>query len=183
MPYLRDGISSVGFSYTVSTGVLGVQSTGFVRRTKQVRSCRRVRGTRRCKTVRRVVRVAVEKDIQISRSVFWEEGPAYLLSSDYDLESVLIHEFGHMASGRNVHVYGCVNSPMVVAAGPGGWWRSPTDWVRTGCAQRDAAYGGHSANGRRLHFKYVSYEVTDSRRAGSWVATLKHSHPAACHRP
>ncbi len=167
VPGLRDGTSSVGFSYMVPAGILGVQSTGFVRRTKWVRSCKRVRGTRRCKTVRRVVRVVVEKDLLISRSVFWEEGPAYPLSSDYDLESVLIHEFGHMASNRNVHVYGCVNSPMLVAAGPGEWWRSPTDWARTGCAQRDAAYGGHSTNGRRLHFKYVSYEVTDSWRAGS----------------
>jgi hypothetical protein len=166
IPGLRDGISSVGFSYAVPAGVLGVQSTGLARRTKWVRSCKRVRGKRTCRSVRRVQRVPVEKDLQISRAYIWEEGPAYPLSTDYDLESVLIHEFGHMASDFNVHVDGCVNSPMIRAAGPGDWWRSPTDWARAGCGQRQLSNGDRAAKpGRGLHFKHVTYEVTDRQRA------------------
>jgi hypothetical protein len=164
VPGMRDGVSTVGFSYNVPAGVLGVTATGVRIAKRKVRSCKRVRGVRRCKVVRRTTRVPVEQDLYISRAPLWEQGPAYPLSNTYDLESVLVHEFGHMASSRNSHVYGCTNSPMIVAAGPGDWWRSPTDWARRGCSQGDAASEKRARDGKRLRFEHLTYDVATGQR-------------------
>jgi hypothetical protein len=59
-------------------------------------------------------------------------GPARPAADEYDLESVVLHELGHMAGNRK-HSRRCMNSPMGLALGMGEWWRTPHDWYRRGC--------------------------------------------------
>ncbi len=124
-----DGISAVAFSYIVPPGSLGVTSTWTRRATRKQRVCKRGK----CRSVTRRVRVIVEQDIAINAWTTWQQGPPYPFGTQYDLESVLIHEFGHMASLNNRHFTGCRNSPMTVAAAAGEYWRSENDWARRGC--------------------------------------------------
>jgi hypothetical protein len=138
----RDGTNAVAFSYLMPDGVLGLTSTWTRASTRKVRTCRRGK----CRITRKRVNVIVEQDIQINGIVLWEEGPPYPLLNRFDLESVLVHEFGHMAAPtRNLHFVGCRNSPMVKSAGGGEYWRSETDWARRGCgawaAERAPRFG------------------------------------------
>jgi hypothetical protein len=51
---------------------------------------------------------------------------------------VLLHELGHFAGNLRHTPVGCYNTPMVVALGPGEWWRSPTDWHYDACGRAHA---------------------------------------------
>jgi hypothetical protein len=76
--------------------------------------------------------VYYERDMTINPAFPWNQGPRHPTLAEVDLETVLLHEFGHMA-GNLQHATGCRNSPLVDKAGFGEWWRSPSDWYRIGC--------------------------------------------------
>jgi hypothetical protein len=99
---VRDGRSVAGFSADVPTGVLGVE-TDFVRNGR-----------------------VMERDLALSTEQGWAAGPAYPGLDQIDLESVLLHELGHMA-GNKRHRARCANSPMIGALGAGEWWRGARD--------------------------------------------------------
>jgi len=102
---VQDGYNVAGFSSAIPGGVLGVQ-TDFVQ------------GGR-----------VIERDLELNADENWAQGPGYPALDEVDLESVLLHELGHMA-GNKRHKSRCSNSPMIVALGAGEWWRGPRDrWV------------------------------------------------------
>ena len=61
-------------------------------------------------------------------------GPDYPALDQVDLESVLLHELGHMA-GNKKHRTRCTNSPMIEALGAGEWWRGARDHWFGDCAR------------------------------------------------
>jgi hypothetical protein len=99
---VRDGRSVAGFSPDIPAGVLGVE-TDFLRNGR-----------------------VVERDLALSTEQSWAAGPAYPGLDQIDLESVLLHELGHMA-GNKRHRARCANSPMIEALGAGEWWRGARD--------------------------------------------------------
>lgn len=142
----RDGTNAVAFSYLMPSGALGVTTTWTRPIKRRVRVCKRGK----CRRVTKRVWVITEQDIQINGIIAWEQGPPYPLRDTFDLESVLVHEFGHMASpAGNRHFDGCRNSPMVRSAGGGEYWRSESDWARRGCgawaAERRGRFGAQKA--------------------------------------
>ncbi len=98
----RDGFSVAGFSAKVPRGVLGVQ-TDYVQGGK-----------------------VIERDLALRTEENWGIGPGYPALDEIDLESVVLHELGHMA-GNKRHRASCTNSPMIEALGAGEWWRGPRD--------------------------------------------------------
>jgi hypothetical protein len=68
----------------------------------------------------------VEQDVRFDAAAPWSQGPGYPDFDAMDLESVVLHELGHMA-GVKRHRPHCANSPMVAALGLGEWWRGPHD--------------------------------------------------------
>lgn len=135
----RDGRNTVGFSSAVDRDSLGVTLTLsrlFYRRGVVVR------------------REVVERDIRISTRVSWHAGPGRPSSSQYDLQTTLIHEFGHYA-GNGPHARRCANSPMATSMGEGDWWHSRTDWFTSGCrGGASAAAATAGASRRRLRFEH-----------------------------
>ena len=99
---VQDGFNVAGFSSSVDAGVLGVQ-TDFVKRGK-----------------------VVESDLALNAGENWNAGPDYPALDQVDLESVVLHELGHMA-GNKKHKTRCTNSPMIEALGAGEWWRGARD--------------------------------------------------------
>lgn len=78
-----------------------------------------------------------ERDLILRADLPWEQGPDHPTRARVDLETVLLHEFGHMA-GNEFHVpRGCRDTPMVVGLATGEWWRSTTDFSYRACT--DAA--------------------------------------------
>jgi hypothetical protein len=111
-PRFGNGRSEVGFSTTfVPHGALGVTVVG--RR-------RNPRGGR-------------ERDLILRADILWEQGPDHPTRARIDLETVLLHEFGHVA-GNPFHVpRGCRDTPMVIGLASGEWWRSTTDYSDRAC--------------------------------------------------
>jgi hypothetical protein len=123
----RDGYDVAGFSPDVPAGVLGLE-TDFTR------------GGR-----------VIEQDLALNPDEDWAAGPAYPRLTQIDLESVLLHELGHMA-GNKRHRAVCTNSPMVVALGAGEWWRGPRDhWFGQCTGAVAAAATAASAPGLLAH--------------------------------
>ncbi len=101
-PGRRDGYDVAGFSSRLAGGVLGME-TDYMRNGR-----------------------IVEHDLELRDDVDWAQGPDYPALDQIDLESVLLHELGHMAGNRR-HKPRCANSPMVEALGNGEWWRGARD--------------------------------------------------------
>jgi hypothetical protein len=80
----------------------------------------------------------VEQDVRFNAAAPWNQGPGYPDFDEMDLESVVLHELGHMAGVRR-HKAHCTNSPMVAALGLGEWWRGPRDDWFFGCGGASAA--------------------------------------------
>jgi hypothetical protein len=99
---VEDGFNVAGFSSSLDAGVLGVQ-TDYVKHGR-----------------------VVESDLALNASENWNAGPNYPALDQVDLESVLLHELGHMA-GNKKHKARCSNSPMIEALGAGEWWRGARD--------------------------------------------------------
>ncbi len=136
VPRLGDGHSDVGFAGAlVSPGAL---ATTTLLRQNYVR-VRRVCSASGCRTTHTPAgsRV-VERDLALRPDLPWAPGPEHPTSGEIDLETVLLHELGHFAGNLRHTPVGCHDTPMVVALGPGEWWRSPTDWHYDACAGADA---------------------------------------------
>jgi len=74
-----------------------------------------------------------ERDLIIRADVDWDEGPEHPTGGQYDLETVILHEMGHVA-GNAFHVpRGCLDTPMVVGLARGEWWRSTSDFSYRAC--------------------------------------------------
>jgi hypothetical protein len=99
---VHDGFNVAGFSTSLDSGVLGLQ-TDYVKNGR-----------------------VVESDLALNASENWNAGPDYPALDQVDLESVLLHELGHMA-GNKKHKARCTNSPMIEALGAGEWWRGARD--------------------------------------------------------
>ena len=139
-PGVRDGTQVIGFSRATNPKALGV-TTVWTRaryKLKTAHTCTRVKGKRRCRKVKRYVRSGyevAERDIQLNPFVKWEQGPGYPANDAYDLESTILHEFGHFANpAKDNHVFACENSPMIDSISPGEFWRDTDEWLRFGCS-------------------------------------------------
>lgn len=130
-PMRFDGKNTVGFSRALSGDLLG-RTTIY----RKLYYGRRKNGRRYVRASR-----VVEEDLALAYNTDWNFGPGYPSAENYDLESVLIHEFGHFAG--NEHVRRCRNSPMAATIDAGDWWRGVNDWRRFGC--------GASAAGSRSY--------------------------------
>ena len=165
-PGVRDNQQVVGFSRATNPKALGVTSVWSRTRykVKHVRVCTRVRGKRRCKTVKKYVRngvEVVERDIQLNPFVPWEQGPDYPSETEYDLESTILHEIGHVANPtKDNHVFGCENSPMIDSIAPGEFWRDSDNWLRYGCtASPGARYRTAVPAGPRMRMLVVEHRL------------------------
>ncbi len=111
---VQDGRSVAGFSADVPTGTLGVQTDY-------------LRGGR-----------VIERDLALRAGENWGAGPGYPALDEVDLESVLLHELGHVA-GNKKHRSRCANSPLDEALGAGEWWRGTRDKWFGGCSATASA--------------------------------------------
>jgi hypothetical protein len=136
---VRDHVNVAGFGTVPVSGALAVQADLYVKRYRVSQRCQvqRLNGVvvrRTCGPVQThyVGRVLTDQDLIIRTDVPWGMGPARPALDEYDLESVVVHELGHMA-GNHKHSPRCDNSPMGPALARGEWWRTPHDWYRRGC--------------------------------------------------
>jgi hypothetical protein len=126
----RDGVNVAGFGAVPVAGALAVQRDAWSSRYRLSQHC--VNG--RCGPVERhvVERVRTDQDLIIRTDVRWGLGPARPTLEQFDLETVVIHELGHLA-GNPKHKPRCSNTPMGAALARGEWWHTPHDWYRRGC--------------------------------------------------
>jgi len=76
-----------------------------------------------------------ERDLIVRADLPWEQGPDHPSRARVDLETVLLHEFGHVAGNPSHVPRGCRDTPMVVGLATGEWWRSTTDFSYRTCNQ------------------------------------------------
>jgi hypothetical protein len=74
-----------------------------------------------------------ERDLILRADLPWQAGPEHPTRRQIDLETVLLHEFGHVAGNRFHVPRGCENTPMVVGLATGEWWRSTADFSYRAC--------------------------------------------------
>jgi hypothetical protein len=86
-------------------------------------------------------RIVAERDVIVGLGIPWMKRGEYPDDSHIDLESVVLHELGHMAGNRH-HQPRCTNSPMVESIGTGEWWHTPQDWFERTCGSASAARAG-----------------------------------------
>jgi hypothetical protein len=75
----------------------------------------------------------VERDLILRADLPWQPGPAYPDRTQIDLETVLLHEFGHFAGNHRHVARGCRDTPMIIGLARGEWWRSPGNFSFRGC--------------------------------------------------
>lgn len=180
-PYTGDGSVEVGWGW-LPAAVLGRETDryrNYYRRYRTLRwICNRPPGDRRsCGWSRRkLVRSRlVDADLVMNRGVRWQPGPAYPSDAEFDLESVVLHEMGHLA-GSAKHAPLCEVTPMVVALGRGEWWRSTGDWNFTDCGFASVASVASAAESRRGSVEHVTLteavEIGPGRSGDAQFATL-----------
>jgi hypothetical protein len=131
VPVLGDGRSEVGFSGAlVAARALG---TTIIQRHRVVR-VRRICSPSACRTIRTRLRAFVtERDLALRPGIAWQPGPAHPSRRQYDLETVILHELGHVAGNLRHTGVGCHDTPMVRALDRGEWWRSTSDFHYRDC--------------------------------------------------
>lgn len=136
---VRDNVNVAGFGAVPVSGALAVQADLYTKRYRVFRHCteQRLNGVvvqRTCGPVQQqyIGKVITDQDLIIRTDVPWAMGPARPGLDEYDLESVVVHELGHMA-GNKKHAPRCSNTPMGRSLAMGEWWRTPHDWYRRGC--------------------------------------------------
>ena len=126
---LHNHRTEIGFTDRVPSGLLGVTWVYYRVHTRRFLRCRVSPAGERygCVTVRiqRTVKVT-DRDIMLRSAVPWSVGPAWPTPEEFDLQTVLIHEFGHLA-GNMGHNANCTVAPMTPSLAPGDWWRSTLD--------------------------------------------------------
>jgi hypothetical protein len=75
----------------------------------------------------------LERDLVLRADLPWQEGPVHPDRTQIDLETVLLHEFGHMAGNRGHAGRGCRDTPMIIGLARGEWWRSSRDFSFRSC--------------------------------------------------
>ncbi len=169
---LRNRRPEVGFSSRVPDGVLGIHYRRYLIRYKRMLRCRILpNGSRTdCVTVglKKVATVVTDRDIVLHPGVPWELGPAWPEQDEFDLQTVMIHEFGHFA-GNEQHDGNCTVAPMTPSLSPGDWWRSTLDH-RVVCRKGARSAGRRPPSLRFAHRDVVTrvYEtlLVGDRRAG-----------------
>jgi hypothetical protein len=167
---IADGEQVLGFTNTLDPSALGQTDTWYsnVYRVRSYRRCRRRHGRRTCRryTTRTFrYRQIEEQDVELASSVNWQAGPAYPGPDQYDLQTTLLHELGHVAYPlEDIHVYGCENSPLRDALDVGEWWRAQDDWFRRGCSNSLNPVGLRTVGGRPKHFRAVLHRLPDRVR-------------------
>jgi hypothetical protein len=122
----RDGFDVVGFAKKMPTGDIGLE-TDYAKHGR-----------------------VVEQDLTLRASANWNAGPGYPALDQVDLQSVLLHELGHMA-GVKKHQKRCTDSPMIESLGTGEWWRGPKDYFFANCtAQASSLSAGGGLFIRRV---------------------------------
>ncbi|HEY8584681.1 MAG TPA: hypothetical protein VIL49_17095 [Capillimicrobium sp.] len=147
-PLVSDRVNTVGFTAATDPGALGVQ--------------RDVVQSRRSRATGRLVREKIlDQDLALAVDVAWQQGPDHPSALQFDLETVLIHELGHLA-GNKEHAPLCSNTPLVPSAAPGEWWRSTEDYSWTGCggsfraqAEAHSHHGGAHGHGAPIEHRVV----------------------------
>jgi hypothetical protein len=115
-PRFGNGRSEVGFSTAqVPFEALAVTITGPTFRAGRTRS--------------------IERDLILRADLPWEPGPEHPARGEVDLQTVILHEFGHVAGNRVHTARGCSNTPMVVGLAGGEWWRSTSDFSYRACGR------------------------------------------------
>ena len=152
-----DGVSlhnhrtEVGFSDRVPSYALGITRFNYRVHYRRLIRCRiSPTGARSGCVTLKVERVGIEitdRDIMLRRDMPWSLGPAWPTPEQFDLQTVMIHEFGHLA-GNLKHNANCTVAPMTPSLAPGDSWRSTLDH-RVVCrpGARSAALGP-----RRMRF-------------------------------
>jgi hypothetical protein len=77
-----------------------------------------------------------EFDVRLNFGRRWAQGPSLPASTEWDLETVILHELGHVGGAR--HTPRCLNSPMAPGLVTGEWWRGYRDWFRYRCSDSTA---------------------------------------------
>ncbi len=169
---LRNRRSEVGFSDRVPDGALGVHHRRFLVRYRRLMRCRILANGSRsgCVTVgvRKLATIVTDRDILLRRDVAWEIGPAWPEADEFDLQTVIIHEFGHFA-GNEQHDANCTVAPMTPSLSPGDWWRSTLDH-RVVCRKGARSASRHAPRMSFPHRDVVTREyetqLVGDRRAG-----------------
>jgi len=74
-----------------------------------------------------------ERDLILRADLPWDQGPLHPTRAQIDLETVILHEMGHVAGNPRHVPRGCTDTPMVVGLATGEWWRSSTDFSYRAC--------------------------------------------------
>lgn len=140
----RWGLRAVGWTNRVAGNADGVNVVGFREIPQSVLGLELERSSRvlerRAGSHARAYlgRIIAERDVIVGLGIPWMKRGEYPDDSHIDLESVVLHELGHMAGNRH-HQPRCTNSPMVEALGTGEWWHTPQDWFERTCGSASAA--------------------------------------------
>lgn len=176
-PYSGDGHVEVGWGW-LRAGTLGLETDLYrhvYRRYRKKRwICNQFPGERRrCGWGRRkLVRSRLlDADLVMNRRVPWQPGPAHPSNWEYDLESVVLHEMGHLA-GNSRHAPLCSVTPMVRALDRGEWWRSTSDWHFKYCGFALRASAGSSRPAIKHVLRAEQIEIGTGRSADQHLAAL-----------
>ena len=127
---LHNHRTEVGFSDRVPDGALAVTWFNYRVRYRRLMRCRITpAGVRYGCVVLKVQKIGVrvtDRDILVRRDIPWALGPTWPTPEQFDLQTTLIHEFGHLA-GNLRHAANCDVAPMTPSLAPGDWWRSTLD--------------------------------------------------------
>lgn len=131
-----DGVQVAGFSDQLPPQALGLWYATYHNVYRRVRRCRRTSsGALRCKRVRKYrYSVIDEADVMAAVRPDWNSADRHPFRSEFDLLTVLVHEFGHFARPNMPHRQGCVNTALIDSLANGEWWWNRGDWFRYGCA-------------------------------------------------